>query len=556
MQLSAGKLWGMRRMADDNGLFKMTAVDQRPPIKGPIAKHHGVAEAPWQEVADFKTLLIETLQGQSSAMLLDPHFAIPRGIGKLSPAKGLIVTLEDSVFEETPDGRLSREINDWSVAKIKRMGGDAVKVLAWYRPDAPEHNRQKQKDFTKRIGEACARHDIPFLFELLVYPLKSDAHQTTDYVEMTGKRTDHVLQSVADFAAPEFGIDVFKLESPVAAKDVPKGKDAQVQAAFDEMGRLAGRPWVMLSAGAGKAEFRNILNHAYRAGASGYLAGRAIWLEPFGLYPDWSGMRKGLETGSVDYMRDLNALGQACGVRAGWSTVRAGGPEFPAQLWRFRLMPASGSVEQQAVDDARRVSGIEARGNDHGFALPRHGAGDGRDQHGMGDHQLVAGAIEFLDGEDQFGRNDIRVGAVDDRVEEWGRLDIGAAKGQLCGLQRAAEFAGIDCTDRHRAGGKPHADASGFLNASVGQALAALAVAEIGSERFSARGAGIAEQNGVSALRQTGPGSLGGSTLCDRGNGKQRHREDEGRWPTSQVQVHDCNLVFLPGDVRGHVDVR
>ena len=64
----------------------------------------------------------------------------------------------------------------------------------------------------------------------------------------------------------------------------------------------------MLSAGAGKAEFRNILNHAYRAGASGYLAGRAIWLEPFGLYPDWDGMRKGLETGSVDYMRDLNAL--------------------------------------------------------------------------------------------------------------------------------------------------------------------------------------------------------------------------------------------------------
>ncbi len=276
-------------------------------------------------MAAFKTLLIETLQGQSSAMLLDPHFAIPRGLEKLSPAKGLIVTLEDSVFEETPDGRLSSEIDDWSVAKIKRMGGDAVKVLAWYRPDAPEHNRQKQKDFTKRIGEACARYDIPFLFELLVYPLKSDAHQTTDYVEMTGKRTDHVLQSVADFSAPEFGIDVFKLESPVAAKDVPEGGDADVQAAFDEMGRLAGRPWVMLSAGAGKAEFRNILAHAYRAGASGYLAGRAIWLEPFGLYPDWDAMRQGLETGSVDYMRDLNALTDQAATR--WDKHPVFGPE-------------------------------------------------------------------------------------------------------------------------------------------------------------------------------------------------------------------------------------
>ena len=38
--------------------------------------------------------------------------------------------------------------------KSSAMGGDAVKVLAWYRPDAPDHNRQAQKDFTKRIGEA------------------------------------------------------------------------------------------------------------------------------------------------------------------------------------------------------------------------------------------------------------------------------------------------------------------------------------------------------------------------------------------------------------------
>ncbi|WP_394691660.1 tagatose 1,6-diphosphate aldolase [Hoeflea sp.] len=325
MQLSAGKLWGMRRMADAGGLFKMTAVDQRPPIKGPIAKHHGTTEAPWEEVAGFKTLLVETLQDQSSAMLLDPHFAIPKGIGKLSPTKGLIVTLEDSIFEETEDGRLSSEIDDWSVAKIKRMGGDAVKVLTWYRPDAPKHINDKQKDFTKRIGEACARYDIPFLFELLVYPLKGDANQTTDYVEMTGKRTDHVLQSVADFAHPDFGIDVFKLESPVAAKDVPEGGDAEVQEAFDEMGRLAGRPWVMLSAGAGKADFRNILAHAYRAGASGYLAGRAIWLEAFGHYPDWDAMRRGLEGASVDYMRDLNVLTDQAAMP--WDKHALFGPE-------------------------------------------------------------------------------------------------------------------------------------------------------------------------------------------------------------------------------------
>src|SRR3712207_6047765 len=74
------------------------------------------------------------------------------------------------------------------------------------------------------------------------------------------------------------------------------------------MGRLCDRPWVMLSAGAGKEEFRNILRCAYKAGASGYLAGRAIWAEPFRAFPDWDAIRTGLRAKSLPYMRDLNAL--------------------------------------------------------------------------------------------------------------------------------------------------------------------------------------------------------------------------------------------------------
>ena len=334
MELTPGKLWGMRRMADENGLFKMTAVDQRPPIKGPIAAHHG-GEAPWEDVARFKTLLVETLQAQSSAMLLDPHYAIPHGLDRFSPTKGLIVTLEDSLFEETPGGRLSAEIDDWSVGKIKRMGGDAVKVLAWYRPDADAAVNQAQQDFTKRIGEACARHDIPFLFELLVYPLASDADQTTEYREMKGKKADDVLKSVEEFAAADYGVDVFKLESPVNADDADGS--AEVQSVFDEMGRIAGRPWVMLSAGAGKAAFRQILEHAYAAGASGYLAGRAIWLDAFNAYPDWDAIRAGLEGESNTYMADLNALTDA--KATAWTKhacFGAGGARFTPADATFR----------------------------------------------------------------------------------------------------------------------------------------------------------------------------------------------------------------------------
>ncbi len=316
MNLTAGKQWGLRRMADERGIFKMTAVDQRPPIKGPIAEYLGVNEAPWDQVARFKGLLVETLQGKSTAMLLDPHYAIPHAIGKLSPGKGLIVTLEDSLFKDTTGGRLSANIDDWSVGKIKRMGGDAVKVLAWYRPDAGSDVTRQQQDYVKRIGEDCARFDIPFLFELLVYPLASDAHQTQEYIEMKGKKSDHVLASVEEFAKSDYGVDVFKLESPVNAEDADGSRE--VQALFDEMGALAGRPWVMLSAGAGKSQFKKVLGHAFAAGASGFLAGRAIWLDAFSTYPDWEKIEHDLRSVAVDYLAEIGDLADQ--HAANWAT--------------------------------------------------------------------------------------------------------------------------------------------------------------------------------------------------------------------------------------------
>jgi tagatose 1,6-diphosphate aldolase len=327
MTTSAGKYWGLRRMADAAGRFKMTAVDQRPPIKNPIKARRGTAEAPWEDVAGFKELLIRELQGESTAMLLDPHYAYPRGVTMLDARLGLILTLEDSIFRETPGGRLSSEIDDWSVEKIKRAGGDAVKVLTWYRPDGDPEVCAAQRSFTQRVGEACRKFDIPFVFELLVYPLALDTEQTRDYVEMQTKQSQLVIDSVRAFADARFGVDLFKLESPVPAPAVPEpgapGSDA-VQALFHELDRAAGRPWVMLSAGAGMDEFRRVLHYAYAAGASGYLAGRAIWLKALQRFPDWDGIRDELRSEAVPYMRSLNSLTDA--AARPWHTHPCYGP--------------------------------------------------------------------------------------------------------------------------------------------------------------------------------------------------------------------------------------
>ena len=174
MNISAGKWLGLRRLADDSGLFQIVAVDQRPPIQNFIKSTFESDEAPWQDVAEVKRVLAESLADESSAVLMDPLFAWPAAHSVMRRDHGLMLTLEHAEFYETTHGRYSKVIPDWSVSKIKRAGANGVKLLAWYRPDAGKEVIAHQKCFVKQIGDECVRYDIPFLLELLVYPFPEE----------------------------------------------------------------------------------------------------------------------------------------------------------------------------------------------------------------------------------------------------------------------------------------------------------------------------------------------------------------------------------------------
>ena len=62
-----------------------------------------------------------------------------------------------------------------------------------------------------------------FLLELLVFPFAGASDHTTDYIEHKDKRPELVLQSVRDFASPEYGVDIYKLESPLAGIMISRG---------------------------------------------------------------------------------------------------------------------------------------------------------------------------------------------------------------------------------------------------------------------------------------------------------------------------------------------
>lgn len=335
-ELSPGKLWGMRRLADAAGHWKMIAIDQRTPLMQPIARIRGTAEAPYEDLAAVKLAITRRLSPLATAMLLDPNFAYPRCAGAMSPRTGLCLSLEHHITQESAQGRRSDVIPSWSVAKIRRIGGDAVKLLVWYRPDAAASVLEHQQAFVRRIGQECREQDIVLLLELLVYPLAGDA---PGFVE--ANRTRLVHESMRDFAGAEFGIDIYKLEPPAMLRGVPDPdgpRASEVQHAYDALGALTTRPWVLLSAAAGPTDFQRSLTYAYRAGASGYLCGRAIWQAAFEHFPDLPAMEHDLESVSTQFVEGINSLTDRLASpwhrHPAWQggVVMAGdGPAFAAQ---------------------------------------------------------------------------------------------------------------------------------------------------------------------------------------------------------------------------------
>jgi len=345
MQISAGKLWSMRRLADERGLFKMTAVDQRPGVEALVRSRRGAAAPLFEDVGQAKRVLIETLSPWSTAMLLDPGYAYPFAAQQTDPRRGLLMTYEQWDCEETPGGRKTFGYPDWSVEKIKRMGADGVKLMLWWRPDASEDVKAHQRELVKQVGRDCRRHDIAFLLEPLLYPLGSEGNSAL-YQEDATKRPEMVIDTALEFRDECYGVDIFKMESPIAANAVPhpdSSESAACQQWFDKLGEALDRPWVMLSAGAAMEPFRRIVAHACRAGASGYLAGRAIWWPTFeSTFPDWDAMRAGIVRDGIPYAQTLHALLEETGTP--WTQCRAfsqGVELADAQADFYKRYPAS-----------------------------------------------------------------------------------------------------------------------------------------------------------------------------------------------------------------------
>jgi tagatose 1,6-diphosphate aldolase len=287
MTVSVGTLRALQQIATPDGVFTIAAMDQRTALKRLL--NPGV-DLPYAEIRALKIDVARALSPHASGILLDPEFGAAECIasGALAGRCGLIVSVEVSGYTTEGTGRLATLIPGWSVAKIKRMGAQAAKILIYYHPDEVQAAR-RQRDLVARVLEDCRTWDLPLLVEAVSYPRAGQDAATF----AAGKPS--VVVRTAEELAP-LGFDILKAEFPVDFSFFPD--EAAAAAWCRKLDAASPMPWIVLSAGVDIDQFVPQVEIACRNGASGFLAGRAIWKESV-LLPARAARQTHLQTQAV-----------------------------------------------------------------------------------------------------------------------------------------------------------------------------------------------------------------------------------------------------------------
>lgn len=228
------------------GRYLMLALDQR------ISFAKMLRTKNRKKIISVKKEIIETIGRRASAILLDPIYC--KKLVRYAN-KPVLFCMEKSGHKTIGRARKTELQKGFGVKAAKKLGASAIKLNLQYNPHISTKILRWQQAIAKKTGNDCKKNRIPFLLEIIIYPIDSKFN-----------RTEETLQSINEFKKKEYNVSIFKLEYP--------GSNAGCRQITQMLGK---KPWVLLSAGKQIDTFAQELRTAMKNGCSGFLAGRAIW---------------------------------------------------------------------------------------------------------------------------------------------------------------------------------------------------------------------------------------------------------------------------------------
>lgn len=270
-----------------SGAFAMVAIDQREALRNMFAAHTD-APVPDAALTDFKLEAARALSPHASAMLVDRQFAWEQVVAEqvVHPECGLIASADH--FEAAHGEVVGRVTIDRDVdpEAVRAQGAVALKLLVLYRPDGGGAERVAM---VEEFVQMCHSAGLTSIVEPVSRPPLGGGDWDWDA---------GVLAAAEELGS--LGTDLYKAEVPLHGE----GPAAEVARGCEQITATVDSPWVVLSSGVREEVFPSAVETACRAGASGFLAGRAVWASCIGK-PD---VAHELRTAAVDRLRRLGDL--------------------------------------------------------------------------------------------------------------------------------------------------------------------------------------------------------------------------------------------------------
>jgi sulfofructosephosphate aldolase len=255
----------LKRLARPSGGLAMLAVDQREALRAMIAERTG-APVPDEDVTAFKVAAARALTPHASAVLVDPQFGWEAVLAAdaVDPACALIAAADHFVPGETEFVRDAVIDESLDLDALARQGAVALKLLVVWRPDG---DRDRRVAMVEEFVARCRRRDLVSIIE----PVSRAPLAGGDFDVDAG-----ILAAARELGA--LGADVYKTEVPTHGK----GGDIEVREGCRRIDDVVDGAWVVLSSGVAADRFPDAVRLACEAGASGFLAGRAVWASVVG----------------------------------------------------------------------------------------------------------------------------------------------------------------------------------------------------------------------------------------------------------------------------------
>ena len=256
----------LTKLARPSGALAMVAVDQREALRGMFAAHQSAAVTDAQ-LTKFKVDVARELSPFASALLVDQEFGIDAIIDEkaLVETCGLIAAAD--LLVGPPGGAATDTAVDPDVnpLRMRDIGSVGLKFLVlWRNDDSPDARAKLVEDFNK----LCKVSGLPSIIEIIVKP-------PTDTSKSFNREEELII---AAREAATWKPDLYKAEVPFHGE----GDLNLVTKNAERISEAIGSPWVVLSNGVKQPFFNDAVKACAMGGASGFLAGRAVWADIVG----------------------------------------------------------------------------------------------------------------------------------------------------------------------------------------------------------------------------------------------------------------------------------